>query len=99
MALDPGTEAAILDAGLALIPKVIELIANAKAAKAEEHAAILARLQAADAALTVDARNARALFEKETQETRAELHGGAAQGALDAATLAQLTATPPDDKK
>lgn len=41
----------IIEAGVSLISTIVQMIKNAQAAKGEQHDAILAHLQAADAAL------------------------------------------------
>jgi hypothetical protein len=50
--LDPVTDAAIVAAGIALAQQIMTMIANRAAATKEEHEAILAKLVAADKALS-----------------------------------------------
>ena len=73
-------EGQIIEAGVALIPKIFELISRAKAAKSEEHASILAQLADANAALSRDAKSAREAFDANTKETEAVLHPASPDG-------------------
>lgn len=64
---------ALADAGLGLIGTITKMIADAKAASAEQHQAILDRLNAAEDALSKVQVDAHAAVDEETAKTEVAL--------------------------
>jgi hypothetical protein len=71
IAQDLETADKVLGVGLPLISRIVDLIANARAARAEESSALTARLEAADAALDEGAPAERAAAEDQWAQTQA----------------------------